>query len=424
MPITSPPMISSVPLPVSPIVTLVLSSHVFGSLGSTSPVTITAARAGMAVSPTNTNTDTTDKLMRIGTPAHVNSQIPCVGLFVQTRSIDNFVHVGGGTGFGQAATEVRFFVAASVNTATGTQEMMLDSDGLNILDDLDMGGDLTLDGTGSGSGDLTMAGDLTVQGTNMLMTIATPFFRMGDGTAGSDFEMRKATADTNTLRFAVGSTLNMRIVHDANEDFLFEAFDGVPVLTSTTIWRNADGDWEFPNNVDLDGDLTLDGSVGNGDLTMAGDLVVDLSMTVGDLTGSTTNFRLKSDAGNYAENYNVDSTASAGRRWIFNFNSAENLFWSRRDAGGAGVDTPLTLNWTDGSVLIANVLEIDGDLNHDGSRVGFYGTSPASQSAAYTINATAVPDRTLLESSAATATNNNNVLAALIADLQLTGILG
>jgi hypothetical protein len=43
---------------------------------------------------------------------------------------------------------------------------------------------------------------------------------------------------------------------------------------------------------------------------------------------------------------------------------------------------------------------------------------------AYTRNATIVEDRTLLASASATATNNNNVLAALIADLQTRGIIG
>jgi len=69
-------------------------------------------------------------------------------------------------------------------------------------------------------------------------------------------------------------------------------------------------------------------------------------------------------------------------------------------------------------------VEIDGDLNHDGSNIGFYGTAPAAQSAAYTRNATIVESRTLLASASATILNNNNVLAALIADLQSIGLLG
>ena len=50
-------------------------------------------------------------------------------------------------------------------------------------------------------------------------------------------------------------------------------------------------------------------------------------------------------------------------------------------------------------------------------------TGPTTQSAAYTRNATIVEDRTLLASGSATATNNNNVLAALIADLTAAGLL-
>lgn len=45
-------------------------------------------------------------------------------------------------------------------------------------------------------------------------------------------------------------------------------------------------------------------------------------------------------------------------------------------------------------------------------------------SAAYTRNATVVEDRTLLASASATTINNNNVLAALIADLQTRSVLG
>lgn len=78
----------------------------------------------------------------------------------------------------------------------------------------------------------------------------------------------------------------------------------------------------------------------------------------------------------------------------------------------------------DGDMLLAGDIEIDGDINHDGTNVGFYGTTPAAQSAAYTRNATVVEDHTLLASASATALNNNNVLAALIADLQAVGLIG
>lgn len=72
----------------------------------------------------------------------------------------------------------------------------------------------------------------------------------------------------------------------------------------------------------------------------------------------------------------------------------------------------------------AGSVNIENTLNHDGTLAGLYGATPVAQSAAYTLNATAVPDRTLLASTSATTTNNNNVIAALITDLQALGALG
>lgn len=77
----------------------------------------------------------------------------------------------------------------------------------------------------------------------------------------------------------------------------------------------------------------------------------------------------------------------------------------------------------DTAVRINDDLEIEGDLDHDGSNIGFFGTAPATQAAAYTRNATVVESRTLLANASATAANNNAVLAALIADLQSYGLL-
>jgi len=94
-----------------------------------------------------------------------------------------------------------------------------------------------------------------------------------------------------------------------------------------------------------------------------------------------------------------------------------------KDRAGASVYSVQNATFATAQIFSSSI-EIDGDLNHDGSNVGFYGTAPAAQSAAYTINATAVPDRTLLASASATIVNNNNVLAALLADLQSRGFIG
>ncbi len=91
-------------------------------------------------------------------------------------------------------------------------------------------------------------------------------------------------------------------------------------------------------------------------------------------------------------------------------------------SGGAGPSAPAS-----GQILIETGGEVQIDaftLDCNVTQVGFYGATPVNQSAAYTRNATIVEDRTLLASASATVTNNNNVLAALIADLQALGLIG
>lgn len=73
-------------------------------------------------------------------------------------------------------------------------------------------------------------------------------------------------------------------------------------------------------------------------------------------------------------------------------------------------------------------LDVDGDLtvsgalNHDGSTVGFYGTTPVAQSAAYAPTNVAT-DRTF-DANSTTLAELADVLGTLIADLQATGLIG
>jgi len=85
-----------------------------------------------------------------------------------------------------------------------------------------------------------------------------------------------------------------------------------------------------------------------------------------------------------------------------------------------GAPTAATNNF---ALLVEAGLSRVADLEHTGTALGFYGTAGAAQAAAYTRNATVVEDRILLASASATTLNNNNVLAALIADLQAYGLL-
>jgi len=73
------------------------------------------------------------------------------------------------------------------------------------------------------------------------------------------------------------------------------------------------------------------------------------------------------------------------------------------------------------TVTPSNLTEVIG-ISTSG-QLGFFATTPISQPSAYTRNATIVEDKTLLASASATTINNNNVLAALINDLQLLGLV-
>ena len=76
--------------------------------------------------------------------------------------------------------------------------------------------------------------------------------------------------------------------------------------------------------------------------------------------------------------------------------------------------------FSDNAVFSANV-EIDGSLNHDGSAVGFFGTSPAAQASAYT--PTNVSTDRSYDANSTTLDEIADVLGTLIADLQSYGLL-
>lgn len=88
--------------------------------------------------------------------------------------------------------------------------------------------------------------------------------------------------------------------------------------------------------------------------------------------------------------------------------------------GGGGTDA-VTIGRSTANTRIVGDLEIDKDLNHDGTVIGFFGTTPAVQVSAYTpINVSA--DRAY-DANATTVDELADILGTLIADLQTYGLL-
>ena len=75
---------------------------------------------------------------------------------------------------------------------------------------------------------------------------------------------------------------------------------------------------------------------------------------------------------------------------------------------------------TSGSPTFAT-LTLSGDLNHDGSNIGFFGTAPAAQAAAYTAS-NVTTDRSFDADTVAVA-ELADVVGTLITDLQSYGLL-
>ena len=74
-----------------------------------------------------------------------------------------------------------------------------------------------------------------------------------------------------------------------------------------------------------------------------------------------------------------------------------------------------------GKIACTSHVEIDGDLDHDGSQVGFYGVTPVARPAAYTIT-NDTSDRTL-DADTVLVSDVADVLATVIRDLASQGLL-
>lgn len=116
----------------------------------------------------NSSTDNTLKSAKIGTRAYVNAQ---TGLFIIGGDADtasNTVYIGGGTSTHQAATEVDFYTASAVNTATGTRAGRVLSTGVLAWDfGATFGGKITnynaIATAGNGVASIQAAGRATAQ---------------------------------------------------------------------------------------------------------------------------------------------------------------------------------------------------------------------------------------------------------------------
>ncbi len=135
--------------------------------------------------------------------------------------------------------------------------------------------------------------------------------------------------------------------------------------------------------------------------------------------GANHGVRVLQGGGGHAIDITLDSNVNAQALVVTETAAARTMPMMSlvRDAAASGTVVEIT---NAGSGLSLHI--VSGDAQFDGD-IGFYGTAPVAQTV-YTLNAVAAPDRTLLASVSATILNNNNVLAAIITDLQANGLFG
>ena len=101
----------------------------------------------------------------------------------------------------------------------------------------------------------------------------------------------------------------------------------------------------------------------------------------------------------------VDDTVSTG---------SPNLFLVRKDSG-----TKFLVTGT--ATFVGDDLEIDGDLNHDGTEIGFFGVTPAARATTYSV--TNLSTDRAYDANSTTTGELADVLGTLIADLRTYGLV-
>jgi hypothetical protein len=101
-------------------------------IGTTTPRTILDVIGdggyGRVLFSDKTN-DAQNKLSRIGVSHYTNAEEPFYWAAPSTEVSDNIIRLGGGTGVGNAATQIKFYTATDNVTLTGTERMMINNAG-------------------------------------------------------------------------------------------------------------------------------------------------------------------------------------------------------------------------------------------------------------------------------------------------------
>jgi hypothetical protein len=268
-------------------------------------------------------------------------------------------------------------------TLTGT----LTATDLTTTDDVTVGDDLIVTGLATIGETLSVTGNATLQGA---ATVGTTLGVTGAATlsstlsvagllSGAGFSFSGNGTIAGTLGVTGASTLGALSATTLSTS-------GLATLASLSVTGTTTLNDQLTVNAALTAGAISGSSVGSsGDVTVGATLegpAWDLSRSAPTITFATTT--------------NDDTLLFTGNTDIGAGQITRNML--ALDAAAAGgvlvySEGTLELSVLTGNVLVANAIEIDGDLNHDGSNVGFFGIAPVARAAAYT-QTFATADRT------------------------------
>jgi hypothetical protein len=188
----------------------------------------------------------------------------------------------------------------------------------------------------------------------------------------------------------------------------FNEIDDQLILLSQAVQGDAQvAAWDVLGTLDVDGAATL-----GDNLTLSS---ATPYLVVGNGSGSPAIQILKSDAGTAELIFQTGTD-----KFYWTFNASEGFFLNRSDGGVWQEQTAVefsTHKWT-----FPDDVDISGDLDHNGTGVGFYGSAPVSQSTGWAVS-NLTPDKVLDCNSTSTA-ELADVLGTLITHLLSRGDLG
>jgi hypothetical protein len=325
---------------------------------------------------------------------------------------------------------------ASTTSSTGA---LVVTGGVGIGGSLNVAGSISA-GTLASPSNLTVSGDLTVQGGDINVTQVATNINIKDNTSGA-LVIKEGTnqylniTTTDASELITFSTANVDIDNDLN-------VDGGDLTTNQTTFNllntnattvnafgaattieigAATGTTNINNNLDVDGDINIDG----GDLTVSTTTfnLANANATTVNFAGAATTVEIGAATGttNINNNLDVDGDVNIDGGDLTVSTTTFNLANSTATTVNAfGAATTVEIGAATGTTNINNNLDVDGDVNIDGGDLTVSTTTfNLANATATTVNFAGAA--TTIEIGAATGTTNINNNLDVDGDVNIDG---